>query len=161
MRGIWFVTADRIARAGGIPRDAPERIDAGLVHVLTEVAREGHTVTGEREATGAAADVLGLPDEALGGSVDRVVSAGLAVRVRGEALSPRPLAEAKESIAVRVAALLRTRGAAVAGLEDALAGIEGGARPRARPPAAEGGAPGGEVEGFDARENGPPFCSRE
>jgi len=36
--GIGFATADRIARASGIPRDDPERLSAGLAHVLSDAA---------------------------------------------------------------------------------------------------------------------------
>jgi exodeoxyribonuclease V alpha subunit len=42
IHGIGFKTADSIARALGIPFDAPARIDAGIVHTLWELSNDGH-----------------------------------------------------------------------------------------------------------------------
>ncbi len=44
IRGMAFHSADRIARAVGVPIDGPERIGAGILHVLrTAASQEGHT----------------------------------------------------------------------------------------------------------------------
>ncbi|MDT9686337.1 ATP-dependent RecD-like DNA helicase [Streptomyces sp. TRM76323] len=40
--GIGFLTADRIARAVGIPHDSPDRVKAGLRHALSQSADQGH-----------------------------------------------------------------------------------------------------------------------
>lgn len=40
--GIGFLTADRIARAVGIPHDSPERVKAGLSYALSQAADQGH-----------------------------------------------------------------------------------------------------------------------
>jgi exodeoxyribonuclease V alpha subunit len=40
--GVGFLTADRIARQLGIPDDAPERLEAGVLHTLFEAAGQGH-----------------------------------------------------------------------------------------------------------------------
>ena len=40
--GIGFITADRIAQALGIARDAPQRIAAGVEFTLNRAAEEGH-----------------------------------------------------------------------------------------------------------------------
>lgn len=43
-RGIGFKRADVIASTIGVPRDAAERVEAGVLHVLsTEASRNGHT----------------------------------------------------------------------------------------------------------------------
>lgn len=42
VRGIGFTTADTIARSLGVPETAPERIEAGLRHVVTTMAGQGH-----------------------------------------------------------------------------------------------------------------------
>lgn len=42
IRGIGFVTADRIARSLGIDPDSPARAAEGLLHVLNGLAAEGH-----------------------------------------------------------------------------------------------------------------------
>src|SRR4051794_10552514 len=41
--GVGFPTADRIARAAGIPADSPAREAAALLHVLAEAERDGST----------------------------------------------------------------------------------------------------------------------
>jgi ribosomal protein S13 len=40
--GIGFRTADAIAERLGIARDSPDRLDAGLIHVLGEHVEDGH-----------------------------------------------------------------------------------------------------------------------
>jgi exodeoxyribonuclease V alpha subunit len=40
--GIGFKTADRIAQAIGIEKHSPLRVEAGVIHVLNELAEEGH-----------------------------------------------------------------------------------------------------------------------
>jgi len=42
IRGIGFLTADRIARRTGIAEDDPARVDAGLLHALDRATVEGH-----------------------------------------------------------------------------------------------------------------------
>ncbi len=42
IRGIGFLTADRVARASGLPEDGKERLRAGIVHALRESANDGH-----------------------------------------------------------------------------------------------------------------------
>jgi len=42
VEGVGFVIADRLARSVGIPADDPERIGAGLRHVLQEQVQAGH-----------------------------------------------------------------------------------------------------------------------
>ncbi|MCX7598296.1 MAG: ATP-dependent RecD-like DNA helicase [Armatimonadetes bacterium] len=49
VRGVGFLTADRIARKAGLSEDDPERFQAALVHVLREAVGEGHMYL-EREA---------------------------------------------------------------------------------------------------------------
>lgn len=43
IRGIGFHRADAIAKKLGLPHDAPERIDAGLIHALNSGSEDGHT----------------------------------------------------------------------------------------------------------------------
>lgn len=42
IRGVGFKTADGLAEKLGIAKDAPQRIDAGIEHVLSELCDEGH-----------------------------------------------------------------------------------------------------------------------
>src|ERR671922_2900991 len=58
--GIGFKTADTIARAVGIAPDAPERIQAGVLHALGVAADLGHTLLPEGDLLVQAADLLGV-----------------------------------------------------------------------------------------------------
>jgi exodeoxyribonuclease V alpha subunit len=42
VQGIGFRTADSIARAVGLPADAPQRVDSGVLHALRQAADAGH-----------------------------------------------------------------------------------------------------------------------
>jgi exodeoxyribonuclease V alpha subunit len=42
IRGIGFITADRIAASQNLPKDHPSRIKAGLVFLLREMLNDGH-----------------------------------------------------------------------------------------------------------------------
>jgi len=61
--GIGFLTADKIARNLGIPEDAPQRVAAGVSHVLSELADEGHVYAPQGELTAEAARILGVDAE--------------------------------------------------------------------------------------------------
>ncbi|NGX61419.1 MAG: ATP-dependent RecD-like DNA helicase [Chlamydiae bacterium] len=43
IRGVGFKSADKIATSLGFPKEANQRIDAGIEHVLLELADDGHT----------------------------------------------------------------------------------------------------------------------
>ena len=72
--GIGFKTADKIARALGLPPDAPSRLEAGLVHALSELADEGHTFAPQAELLQQAAELLETPSEALVGALERLAA---------------------------------------------------------------------------------------
>lgn len=61
--GIGFRTADQLAQRLGIAADAPERIHAGLQHVLGERARNGHCFLPENDLVRATAKLLGASEE--------------------------------------------------------------------------------------------------
>jgi exodeoxyribonuclease V alpha subunit len=63
--GIGFRTADAIAQRLGIARDAPARLEAGLVHVLDEQLEDGHLHVPEDTLYAAAAELLGVDRERL------------------------------------------------------------------------------------------------
>lgn len=62
VRGIGFTTADAIARQMGVPETAPERIEAGLRHVVTTMAGQGHCGLGREAFLKGAREALGLGD---------------------------------------------------------------------------------------------------
>jgi exodeoxyribonuclease V alpha subunit len=47
--GVGFKTADKIAARMGIPKEAPYRLRAGLLHVLKEAAGDGHVFLPESD----------------------------------------------------------------------------------------------------------------
>src|SRR5688572_28988351 len=71
--GIGFKTADGIARRLGIAADAPERLEAGLVHVLGELAEDGHTYAPADHLVATAAELLAAEPAPLATALDRLV----------------------------------------------------------------------------------------
>ncbi len=63
--GIGFRTADRIAAALGMGKDAPQRLRAALVHLLRETAQEGHTCFPDSLLLQKAARVLEVEESVL------------------------------------------------------------------------------------------------
>lgn len=61
IHGIGFKQADSIARKMGIPHDSPERAAAGVMHVLTETAGEGHVYYPARPLLDRCSDMLDIP----------------------------------------------------------------------------------------------------
>ena len=60
VRGIGFLTADKIAQQVGIARDAPERIQAGLLQALSDATESGgHTCVLREEWMKSADSLLG------------------------------------------------------------------------------------------------------
>ncbi|MBI3361543.1 MAG: ATP-dependent RecD-like DNA helicase [Chloroflexi bacterium] len=85
--GIGFKTADKIARALGLPADSPMRVDAGLVFALSEMADDGHVFAPENVLTGKATELLGVKPELFPPSLDRLAADD---RIRRETLIPLP-----------------------------------------------------------------------
>ncbi len=66
VRGIGFLTADRIALNSGIAKDSEVRAEAGLLHCLTTAAEEyGHVYLRQSELLLTANEVLDIPVERL------------------------------------------------------------------------------------------------
>lgn len=110
--GIGFRTADAIARSLGMATDAPERLEAGLLHVLGELEDEGHCHAPEGHAIQTAAELLGVAAELLAPAVSRLLLSGLVVREqlgrRGPCLSRTAMRETERAAAEALATLART-----------------------------------------------------
>ncbi len=106
--GIGFKTADRLARELGVPATSPDRMRAGLVHALQELAQQGHTAPPEPTVLAAAAGVLEVEPDALAEAVDLLMAQGALVRSDG-ALCLAELAHAEQRLAQRLAALLHEK----------------------------------------------------
>ena len=64
--GVGFATADELARALGLARDAPARLAAGALHALSEAELDGHCHLPRSELRRRAVRLLGVePDDPL------------------------------------------------------------------------------------------------
>src|ERR687893_2346830 len=74
--GIGFKTADKIAQAVGIAPDAPERLQAGVLHALGQAADEGHTLLPEARLVALAAELLGAGAEGIAAAIAALLATG-------------------------------------------------------------------------------------
>ncbi len=95
--GIGFKSADAIAAALGVPKDAPQRIEAGAVYVLGTAADRGHVFLPRKELVEQAQEILGA-------EATRVDAALVALAERREVVV-EPLLPAQEAEAVFLPAL--------------------------------------------------------
>jgi exodeoxyribonuclease V alpha subunit len=115
IRGVGFLTADRIARNIGVPHDAPARIEAGVVHVLGEMAGEGHVCAPRDVLAGAAVELLEVDGDPVQEAIGRLARSrrlrleqGIVVEDEGEpveALYLPWLHRAEAGVAERLLAL--------------------------------------------------------
>jgi exodeoxyribonuclease V alpha subunit len=83
--GIGFRTADAIAAKLGIARDAPERLEAGLLHALETSVEDGNVMTPDDELVARAAELLQIAADRLPPRLGALEARGLVVReVLGE-----------------------------------------------------------------------------
>lgn len=78
--GIGFRTADTIAEKLGIARDAPERLEAGLLHALETASEDGHMHVPDEELIGAAAELLGVSADGIAPRLAALEARQLVVR---------------------------------------------------------------------------------
>lgn len=76
VRGIGFATADRIARAQGLDTDSPDRVEAGLVHVLEQAMQDGHCALPIDVLVHKTADALTVPEGTVREAGERLVGMG-------------------------------------------------------------------------------------
>lgn len=76
VRGIGFLTADRIAEQAGIARDSPERARAGLRHFLREFSLAGDTVVPADELVARAAAELAIAAELVSAELESGCASG-------------------------------------------------------------------------------------
>lgn len=70
--GVGFKTADKIARALGLPVDHPSRIEAGIVFALNEMINEGHVFVPRESLGGRAVELLEVSPELIAPALDRL-----------------------------------------------------------------------------------------
>ncbi len=101
LSGVAFRTADKIARELGIAADAPQRMQAGLFHVLHESAGDGHVCLKREDLVRDGAELLGVPEAVLDGPLQALVMEHCAV-VEGEWCFQVPLYAAESGCADRL-----------------------------------------------------------
>jgi len=70
--GVGFKTADRIARALGLPIDHPSRIEAGIVFALNETINEGHVYVPREMLGQRAIELLDVSPDLISPALDRL-----------------------------------------------------------------------------------------
>ena len=109
--GVGFLTADRMARSLGLPEDAPDRLEAGILHALGLASDEGHVLQPRERLLETAGSLLGVDPEDLGTALDRLAERGAAVvrerPGRDPAVYLPRLALAEDTVTDRVTAMLR------------------------------------------------------
>ena len=68
--GIGFLTADRIAANLGFSKDAPERIQAGVLFVLNRLAGDGHVFYPHDDLLDECVDILSVARDAVSTSIE-------------------------------------------------------------------------------------------
>ena len=109
VRGIGFITADKIAQQMGIDEHSPHRAQAALEHLLLERADEGHVFTPDAELVEMCRSRFDIPEELLTAAVGDLRKAGRIV-LDGEAVYLRGLYLAERSVADSIRDLVASLG---------------------------------------------------
>ena len=109
VRGIGFITADKIARQMGIDEHSPYRAQAALEHLLLEQADEGHVFTPGDQLVQMCQSRYDIPEELLAAAVGSLREAGQVV-LDGEAVFLRGLYHAERAVAGSIRALVASPG---------------------------------------------------
>ena len=108
--GIGFRTADSIAMQLGIARDAPQRLEAGILHALELAVEDGNLHVPDDELVARAAELLQIGSELLPPRLGALESSHLIVREvlgdRGPCSALPELHDAEVEAAARLAALV-------------------------------------------------------
>lgn len=109
VRGIGFLTADRIALSMGIAKDSELRAEAGLLHCLRTAAEDGgHVYLRQSELLLTANDSLGIPVERLNEALTVDAQRQVVVIEEDRVYLANHYAD-EVAVATRLAALLRAK----------------------------------------------------
>jgi exodeoxyribonuclease V alpha subunit len=112
--GIGFLSADKLAAALGVGRDAPERAEAGVRHELQQAASSGNVFVPRGQLVRVAAALLDRPEEEADAAIERLARTGEV------AIDATVVEDAREP-AIYEAELYRAEKALAAGLRRLLA----------------------------------------
>lgn len=108
---VGFVRADAIASRMGIASDSPQRLRAGLVHVVSSASDDGHTYLVREDLIVRAAEVLQIEGDPIPAALDRAINEGLlkAVPLENDAtgIFTPALFRAESGVAKHITRLLR------------------------------------------------------
>ena len=76
IHGIGFKSADKIASSLGIQKDAPQRIEAGLLYALEQGALDGHVYLPQDRLMAETTNLLGIDENRLHGPLAALTSRG-------------------------------------------------------------------------------------
>lgn len=136
VRGVGFKTADRIAATLGVAADSPERMQAGVLQVVHDLAESGHVWTADREVVERSAQMLALDENdsevqrRLRGALDALTAARrIAIEhvVSGDTgwvVYSSELYAAEVRLAQRLAQIARGPERAIEGISATLASFE-------------------------------------
>nr|VFK02122.1 MAG: exodeoxyribonuclease V alpha subunit [Candidatus Kentron sp. H]VFK02841.1 MAG: exodeoxyribonuclease V alpha subunit [Candidatus Kentron sp. H]VFK05281.1 MAG: exodeoxyribonuclease V alpha subunit [Candidatus Kentron sp. H] len=85
IQGMGFATADALAERLGIPRDAPMRARAGVLHLLQELSAEGHCARQRATLVTDAATLLTIPAP--------VIETAIETEIRDKRLTLEPIGD--------------------------------------------------------------------
>lgn len=126
--GVGFATADRVAQSIGIREDAPERMQAGVLHALGEATDSGHCYCPEAELLEKARALLGQSDDApLTHALAELVLGGFVIveEIAGERVYfTRFVHRAETRLAAKLVSLARESVAPLPRAEETLARFE-------------------------------------
>ena len=71
--GIGFRTADRMSLALGFDRSDARRVEAGILHAMGEIARDGHCATSRARIEASVRDLLTVSDTVVRDAVARMI----------------------------------------------------------------------------------------
>ena len=95
--GVGFKTADKLARALGLPVDHPSRIEAGIVFALNEMINNGHVFVPRETLGQRAVELLEVPADLISPALDRLAQED---RIRADMvpLHHKPLEKGKPAV---------------------------------------------------------------
>ena len=96
LHGIGFKTADKIAQHMGVAPDAPERVDAGVLHVVKQNVDAGHGYVELSSLVESAAELLTVDSSYVDGAIERLSARRdlVLVPIPGFEGEPRPVGTA-------------------------------------------------------------------
>jgi exodeoxyribonuclease V alpha subunit len=83
LRGVGFLSADRIAANLGVEGEDPSRVAAGAEHLLQEISREGHTAYPRHQLQERVVELLEVGEAAVVLAIDEGLVSGRLVLVDG------------------------------------------------------------------------------